>query len=88
MARSNLVPHAFIWEKLLESHLMEETYSKLHNNSDPCIKSDFKDFFLKLASKGQSDKAFLLTSELCPQRVVCPCPGAIYMWKKNNKKCV
>ena len=27
-ARSNLVPHAFIWEKLLESHLMEETYSK------------------------------------------------------------
>ena len=28
MARSNLVPYAFIWENLLESHLMEETYSK------------------------------------------------------------
>ena len=28
MARSNLVPYAFIWEKLLDSHLMEETYSK------------------------------------------------------------
>ena len=28
MARSNLVPYAFIWEKLLESHLMEETCSK------------------------------------------------------------
>ena len=27
-ARSNLVPYAFICEKLLESHLMEETYSK------------------------------------------------------------
>ena len=27
-ARSNLVPYAFIWGKLLESHLMEETYSK------------------------------------------------------------
>ena len=26
--RSNLVSHAFIWGKLLESHLMEETYSK------------------------------------------------------------
>ena len=28
MARSNLVSYAFIWGKLLESHLMEETYSK------------------------------------------------------------
>ena len=27
-ARSNLVSYAFIWGKLLESHLMEETYSK------------------------------------------------------------
>ena len=27
-ARSNLVSYAFIWEKLLESHLMEEIYSK------------------------------------------------------------
>ena len=44
-----------------------------------CIKSDFKDIFLKLATNGQSDKAFLLTSEFFPQRVVCPCPRAIYM---------
>ena len=44
-----------------------------------CIKSDFKDIFFKLATNGQSDEAFLLTSEFCPQRVVCPCPGAIYM---------
>ena len=28
MARSNLVSYTFIWGKLLESHLMEETYSK------------------------------------------------------------
>ena len=27
-ARSNVVPYAFIWGKRLESHLMEETYSK------------------------------------------------------------
>ena len=46
-----------------------------------CIRSDFKGIFLKLATNGQSDKAFLLTSGFCPQRVVCPCPGAIYMWK-------
>ena len=52
-----------------------------------CIKSDFKDICLKLATKGQSDKAFPLTSGFCPQRVVCPCPRAIYMWK-NIKKCV
>ena len=54
-----------------------------------CIKSDFKDIFLKLATNGQSDKAFLLTSGFCPQRVVCPCPGAIYMYIwKNIKKFV
>ena len=28
IARSNLVPFAFIWENLLESHLMKETCSK------------------------------------------------------------
>ena len=44
-------------------------------------------YFLKLATNGQSDKAFLLTSRFCPQRVVCPCPGAIYM-SKNIKKCL
>ena len=27
-ARSKFVPYAFIWEKLLVSHLMEEIYSK------------------------------------------------------------
>ena len=43
MARSNLVPYAFIWENLLESRLKEEIYSMtrvtwgicLHKNSDP-----------------------------------------------------
>ena len=151
--------HAFIWGKLLESHLMEETHSKwpvwrkvlcLYKNSDPkglsapalglytcikheklCIKSDFKDIFwnlphmskvtrlfcwhqdfahkgclslpwgylhvekhskmciksefkeicLKLATNGQNDNGFLLTSKVCPQGVFCPCPGAIYMYK-------
>ena len=28
-----------------------------------------------------SDKAFLLTSNFCPQGVACLCPGAIYMFK-------
>ena len=47
-------------------------------------------YFLKLAIKGQSDNAFLLTSGFCPQRVVCPCPGAtcICMWKNIKKMCI
>ena len=44
-----------------------------------------KIFFLKLATNGQSDEAFLLTSGFCPQRVVCPCPGAIYIMVKHEK---
>ena len=35
----------------------------------------------KLATNGQSEKAFLLISKLCAQRVVCPCPEAIYIYK-------
>ena len=46
-----------------------------------CIKSEFKEICLKLATNGQSDKGFLLTSKFCPQGVFCPCPGAIYMYK-------
>ena len=41
--------------------------------------------FLKLATNRQSDKAFLLTSEFCPQRVVCPCPWAILSYGKTLK---
>ena len=36
---------------------------------------------LKHATNGHSDKGFLLTSKVCPQGVVCPCPGTIYMYK-------
>ena len=44
-------------------------------------KKDFKEIFFKTVKNGQSDKEFLLTSKFCPQRVVCSCPGAIYMYK-------
>ena len=46
-----------------------------------CIKSEFKEICLKLATNCQSDKGFLLTSKVCPQGILCPCPGAIYMYK-------
>ena len=50
-----------------------------------CIKSDFKEIFLKLATNDRSDKMFLLTSKFHPQGVVSPCPGAIYMYKIIEK---
>ena len=33
----------------------------------PCIKSDFKEIFFKLATNDQSDKMFLLTSYFIPK---------------------
>ena len=45
------------------------------------INSEFKEICLKRATNGRSDKGFLLTSNVCPQGVFCPCPGAIYMYK-------
>ena len=46
-----------------------------------CIKSEFKEIDLKLATNGRSDKGFLLTSKVCPQGGFCPCRGAVYMYK-------
>ena len=54
-----------------------------------CIKSEFKEICLKLATNGRSDKGFLLTSEVCPQGVFSPCPEAIYMYFiKSFKMCL
>ena len=52
-----------------------------------CLKSDFKEIFLKLAANNLSDKMFLLTSRFRSQEVVSPWPGAIYMYK-IMKKCI
>ena len=63
-ARSNLVPYASVWEK-----------GKTMDFSETI---DIYD--LKLAIDDRSDQMFLLTSKLCPLGVVCPLPGAIYMY--------
>ena len=55
-------------------------YIHVLNHENNCIKSDFKDISLKLATNEWSNKAFLLTSKLCPLGAVCPCPKAIYMY--------
>ena len=49
-----------------------------------CIKSEFIEICLKLATNDQSDKGFLLTSKVCPQgfsSLAPGRPGAIYMYK-------
>ena len=49
-----------------------------------CIKSDFEEITLTLATYGQREKAFLLSSKFCPQYVVCPCPGLRnFYWHQN-----
>ena len=44
-------------------------------------------FFLKLATTGQSDMTFLLTSGFCPQRLSAPAPG-LYTCGKTLKMCI
>ena len=58
MARSNLVPYAFVWEKGKTTDFSETI--------------DVYD--LKLATEDQCDKKFLLTSKLCSLGAVCPLP--------------
>ena len=70
MARSNLVPYAFVWEK-----------DKTMDFSETIVVYD-----LKLATDDQSDKKFLLTSKLCPLgllHIYAPCPRATYMYLKK-----
>ena len=63
-------------------------YMHVLNHEKNCIKSDFKEISLKLATNGKCDKAFLLTSKFCPLGAVCLCPGAIYMCKIMKKNCI
>ena len=72
MARSNLVPYAFVWEK-----------GKTMDFSETIVV-----YNLKLATDDRSDKKFLLTSKLCPLRAVCPLPHGYIHVKNHEKKCI
>ena len=50
-----------------------------------CIKSDFKEIFWNLQHMAEVTRGFCLTSKFCPQGVVSPCPGAVYMYKIMKK---
>ena len=49
-----------------------------------CLKSYFKEVFLKLATNGQSDKGFLLTSTFVPKGLSASALG-LYIWIKPLK---
>ena len=49
-----------------------------------CIKSDFKEVLLKLATNGQSDKAFILTSNFVPKGLFASALG-LYTCIKSLK---
>ena len=68
-------------------HCLESIYM-WKNVKKYIYNQSWKRFFFKLATNVQSDKAFLLASKFWPQCVVCPLPGAIYMWKNMKKTCI
>ena len=70
MARSNLVPYAFVGQK-----------GKTMDFSETTVVYD-----LKLATDDRSDKKFLLTSELCPLGVVCPLTRGYIRVLNHEKK--
>ena len=72
MARLNLVPYAFVWEK-----------GKTMDFSETTVVCD-----LKLATDDQSDKKFLLTSKLCPLGAVCPLLRSYKHVLKHEKNCI
>ena len=70
--RSNLVTHAFVWEK-----------GKTMDFSKTIVVYD-----LKLATDDQSDKKFPLTSKLCPLGAVFPLPRGYIDVLNNGEKCI
>ena len=50
-------------------------YIHVEKHEKTCLKSDFKELVLKLATNGQSDKGFLLTSTFGPKGLSAPVLG-------------
>ena len=72
MARSNLVPTAFVWEK-----------GKTMDFSETIVVYD-----LKRATDDRSDKKFLFTSKLCPLGTVCTMPRGHMHALNHEKNCI
>ena len=75
----------YIFLKLATNGQSDKRFSALAPKSfKVCIKSDFDEIILILATYGQREKAFLLSSKFCPQWIVCPCLGYIHMVKHEK----
>ena len=72
MARSNLVPYAFVCQK-----------GKTMDFSETVAVYD-----LKLATDDRRDKKFLLTSKLCPLGAVCPLPRGYIHVLHHETNCI
>ena len=66
---------------------LPQGYIHVLNHEKKCIKSDFKDISLKLATNKKRDKTFLLTSNICPLGLSAPVPG-LYTCIKSWKECI
>ena len=72
MARSDLVPYAFAWEK-----------GKTMDFSEAIVVYD-----MKLGTDDRSDKKFLLTSKLCSLGAICPLPWGYIHVLNHEKNCL
>ena len=59
-------------------------HKHVEKHEKTCIKLDFKEIVLKLATNGQSDKGFLLTSVFVPKGMSAPALG-LYSYVKALK---
>ena len=73
VARSNLVPYAFVWKK-----------GKTMDFSETIVVYDLK---LEIVDD-QSGEKFLLTSKLCPLGIVCPLPRNYIHVLYHEKNCI
>ena len=55
--------------------ILSRGYIHVKKHEKTCIKSDFNEIVLKLATNGQSDKGFLLTSTFVPKGLTAPALG-------------
>ena len=81
----------FCWHKNLVSWGLSAPAPGLYTcikSWENCIKSDFKDIFLKLATTEWSDKTFLLTSKLCPLGGCLPLPRGYLHVLNHEKICI
>ena len=47
-------------------------------------KLDFKDMFFETCNKWAKWQGLFADIRILSKGLVCPCPGAIYIWKKKN----